>query len=258
MVEFIDTGFPGAKLNTPKTRLQVNQRGSLSGLVAMIDAIPEELLQLGAQQNSEFIISIAVVRNGLRTWEGGDTSLQILSLIAFDDLNPVSLIRRVLSSCPDEMPAPGTVGLEFIEDRELRDNIRLDISAAFKGVADREWKSATVMAGTAVEALLLWALQEHTESVQRTDAVAVLIASGKLNSNPGSDLDRWMLGPFVEVAFHCNLISADTTTQARLTQSFRNLIHPGRATRLGQTCDRGTALSAVAAIEHVSRDLGQL
>ena len=36
-------------------------------------------------------------------------------------------------------------------------------------------------------------------------------------------------------------------------QSFRNLIHPGRAARLAQTCDRATALSAIGALEHVVR-----
>jgi hypothetical protein len=47
----------------------------------------------------------------------------------------------------------------------------------------------------------------------------------------------------------------DTAQQARLGKDFRNLIHPGRASRLGKICDRGTALSALAAVEHVVRDL---
>src|SRR5262249_7721031 len=34
-----------------------------------------------------------------------------------------------------------------------------------------------------------------------------------------------------------------------------NLIHPGKTTRTGQMCDRGTALSAVGALVHVVRDL---
>jgi hypothetical protein len=42
---------------------------------------------------------------------------------------------------------------------------------------------------------------------------------------------------------------------ARFARSFRNLIHPGHAAWLAQTCDRATAYSAVGALEHVIRDL---
>ncbi len=51
------------------------------------------------------------------------------------------------------------------------------------------------------------------------------------------------------------MIKEDTAIQARLAKDYRNLIHSGRAQRLGQICDRGTDLSAVAALERVVRDL---
>jgi len=51
------------------------------------------------------------------------------------------------------------------------------------------------------------------------------------------------------------LISDDTAKLVRLAKDFRNLIHPGRAARLGQKCDRATALGALAAMEAVARDL---
>jgi hypothetical protein len=43
--------------------------------------------------------------------------------------------------------------------------------------------------------------------------------------------------------------------QCRLAKDYHNLIHPGRAQRLAQVCNRGTALSAVAAVEHVVNGL---
>src|SRR5947208_12675174 len=43
--------------------------------------------------------------------------------------------------------------------------------------------------------------------------------------------------------------------QADLTRDFRNLVHPGRAIRIGQKCNRATALSALAGIERVVNDL---
>ena len=70
-----------------------------------------------------------------------------------------------------------------------------------------------------------------------------------------SDPEEWVLHHYVEVATHLAIIKPDTATEARLAKDFRNLIHPGRAQRLAQKCDRGTALSSVAALEHVVRDL---
>ncbi|MCI1909012.1 MAG: hypothetical protein LKI99_04780 [Acetobacter fabarum] len=42
-----------------------------------------------------------------------------------------------------------------------------------------------------------------------------------------------------------------------IAKDFRNLIHPGRAQRLGQVCDRATALTALAAVESIARDLSK-
>jgi hypothetical protein len=59
----------------------------------------------------------------------------------------------------------------------------------------------------------------------------------------------------IEVALGLGLINTAAAQQARLGKNFRNLIHPGRAIRLGEACDRGTALSALAVVELVVRDL---
>ncbi len=80
-----------------------------------------------------------------------------------------------------------------------------------------------------------------------------------MNVNPGSDLEGpgWHLHEYVEVAAHMGVIKPDTATLVRLAKDFRNLIHPGPAARLGQKCDRATALGALAAVEAVARDLAR-
>jgi hypothetical protein len=72
---------------------------------------------------------------------------------------------------------------------------------------------------------------------------------------PSADLERWDLHDYIEVAAELAVINPDTATQSRLAKDYRNLIHPGRTLRLGQKCDRATALSAVAGVEYVVRDL---
>jgi hypothetical protein len=71
---------------------------------------------------------------------------------------------------------------------------------------------------------------------------------------PDGDIDRWELRQFIEVAAHLDLLKTETCNAARLAQSFRNLILPGRAARLVQSCDRATAYTAIGALEHVMRD----
>ena len=136
----------------------------------------------------------------------------------------------------------------------MRESIRLDISAANRDLANGEWKGATVLAGSAVEALLLWALQQRP-AADITRAREAVTRDERLSRNPGDDLERWVLLDYVEVAGELSILKPESVQQARLAKNFRNLIHPGRVIRLGQKCDRGTALSALAAVELVVRDL---
>jgi hypothetical protein len=168
-------------------------------------------------------------------------------------LNPVVVIHHALARCPDQFPSPGTVELSFLHPDDLRENLRLDISAANRALANSEWKAATVLSGSIVEALLLWGLQQQDQSKVRTTARG--LTGNSLQRSPDANLERWDLQEYIEVAAALGVIRPNTATQARLAKDFRNLIHPGRTARLGQTCDRGTALSAMAAVEHVVRDL---
>jgi len=55
-----------------------------------------------------------------------------------------------LDHCPDEAVSKATLGLEFVEDEDLRQDLRLDISAAEAASRNHEYKAATVIAGAVV------------------------------------------------------------------------------------------------------------
>ena len=132
------------------------------------------------------------------------------------------------------------------------------MSAAHRNLAEGQWKGATVLAGSAIEALLLWAIQDQEQNKLGTIAAALAALVPKpLGKNPGSDPEGegWHLHQFVEVAAYLKVIQANTATLVRLAKDFRNLIHPGRAKRLNQKCEIDTALGALAAVEAVARDL---
>jgi hypothetical protein len=75
------------------------------------------------------------------------------------------------------------------------------------------------------------------------------------NSQARQDPNDWGLDGYIKVARVLAPIEEETEKQAGLAKGFRNLIHPGRSARLARVCDRGTALSALAAVELVVRDL---
>ncbi len=257
VVEFIDGFFPFAA-NERESRNHVLGIGmrEASGLTAVIDLvqqIPHQLIALEGRQYAALITGLAALRIAVSRWqEQGRSDLTYFS--AFNDLSPVYLIRTALAVCPDEFPLAETVELNFIPDQELRDSIRTDISTTNMALSNAEWKAATVLAGSVVEALLLWALQQHPP-LDVSNTVDTLVANHILDRNPDQNLEKWVLHSYIEVAAELNLISAEAATQARLAKDFRNLIHPGRGLRLGQSCDRGTALAALAAVEFVVRDL---
>ena len=143
----------------------------------------------------------------------------------------------------------GTATLLFIPNIALRESIRNDISAANQALHDGLWKGSTVLAGAAIEALLLWAIKREPANRIQTARTSVLA------SNASTDPDYWGLDQYIRVAKHLGLIEDETQQQTILAKDFRNLIHPGRSAREGQICDRGTALSALAAVELVVRDL---
>lgn len=228
----------------------------LAALVHLVEAVPEELIVLEPRQYADLIASVACLRAMADVFQASRQPLP-LHLRGFDQ-NPIALIRAAMEACPDEAAARETTALAFIGDKELRESIRLDISAANQHLTNGEWKGATVLAGSAIEALLLWALQKHEK--RKTGSLkaagSTLLAKGTLSCQPHAKPEKWDLHEYVEVAAHLSLIKPETAILVRLAKDFRNLIHPGRVVRRKQKCDRATALGALAAAEAVVRDLG--
>lgn len=243
VVAFIDKVFPNILKDGAKKDWHLNKvnQTDLAAILDLTDRIPEELLILEQQKYAQYLSSIATIRQYLAIWLGGHE--QTLKKTPGYDVNPVNLIREALSDCPDESPAPGTAELEFIDDDALRAQLRLDISSINMALVNGEWKAATVLSGSVSEALLLWRLDQDPEGV------APFVEKFK------KPLVGWHLSQYIEAAHSLGVIDKDTATQTSLAKDFRNLIHPGREIRLGQTCNRATALSAVAAVEHVVHNL---
>jgi len=253
VVDFIDS----ITSQQPGEHMRMNSigAGGLSAVLELVDQIPDELLTMDKKTYGSLIRAKGTMREILSTWTSNQNAgHSLLNFNLHRSHNPLLHIRAALANCPDESPAPGTSELNFITDDELRTNLRDDIGRIDRALSNGEWKAATVLAGSTIEALLLWSVQQRPAADVIT-AAAALTTSGALTRQPDANLERWDLHDYTEVAARLGIIKSDTATETRLAREFRNLIHPGRAQRLGQKCDRGTALSCVAALVHVVRDL---
>lgn len=224
----------------------------LSGILSLVKAVPTELIDVSSSVYADFILAVSTIETQLALWRSRG-AVGTMALVKGRDA--VSIVRQVLAACNDEYPPPPTSELLFISDADLRENIRRDIGAVNRALSNAEWKAATVLAGATIEALLHWKLQEPPLNSSAIQAAVATVVAAKKCDKPNSDLDRWGLQQFIEVAAELSVIKADAANAARLAQNFRNLIHPGRAARLKQTCNRASALSAVGALEHVIIDL---
>jgi hypothetical protein len=202
-------------------------------------------LILKGDEYSEYLVSINTIKDLLDMWKVGGQSDQRGSI----GTTHLDKIRELLVKCPDQAVSPLASELAFIADPHLRDSIRNDISTANRALIDGLWKAVTVFAGAASEALLLWAIIAKKCDPDIEQARLSVISSASKDPN------RWGLDEYIKVAKALQLIQDDTEKQANIAREFRNLIHHGRAARLAKKCDRGTALSALAAVELIVRDL---
>ena len=265
VVEFIDRHCgeflqPPTAINEPRAKrflaptpgsghfITPIQLRTLRVLSKLLNSLADELLPSYERDFHSFLVCVNQVRSTASVDSYG-------ALWAADNGDsPIKVIRELLAKCPDESTAAASNELTFIADTKYRENLRTDLSAVNRALSDGEWKAATVLAGSVVEALLLWAIRTKSE-VEIGEAVKALLHSKTLRNKPATEPEKWHLSEMNEVGRQFQFISEATACQVRLAKDFRNLIHPGRAVRLEQDCNRGTALATVAAIEHILVDL---
>jgi hypothetical protein len=225
-----------------------------------VERLPNSLLPADPLDFVNLIASIETIRYSVAMAE----RTSAIDLARGDDIkllprvaggwNPVLVVHQVLARCPDESAAPASRDLAFIKDPDIRSEMLTDLTSVRSAVLNSEWKPATVIAGSIAEALLLWAIDQRAPDLPK--ACALVNSSGKRRRQLLVDnLEFWGLEEYIAVGSELNLMEPETSSQLKLVQAFRNLIHPGRARRKSQRCDRGTALSANAGVELLSRDL---
>lgn len=232
----------------PKKQPQLGplQAFELSALLHLLDQIPEELMPTDPTAYMDLVLGMNAIRYAVEAWRSGDQKTILKPLKRWGGLNAVALVMKGLSVAPDEAPAPTTKTLAFVSNVDDRTALQNDIAAVERAIHNNEWKAATVLAGSVIEALLLWALAQDTKAALRA------ANAPKGNNNLG----KWDLVDLIKVAHELNLIGDYTAKQADLARNYRNLIHPAVAERRKMIANRPTAFAAFAGMDLVAGDIG--
>jgi hypothetical protein len=201
-------------------------------LLSLLDELPRELIDLSSSDYLDFQRCRAVLATALSRWSAGDGQ----PVRDVGQRDPVERVRRLMALCHDQLP-PKPPELPVMEGQS-RFGIEELIQAAWTDFDALEWMGATVFAGTAIEALLLWAIIHR-------------IAKDQHKKPP----EQLYFSDLIDMAGKHNFISADNKQQLQLAKSARNLMHPGAVLRSGSTCDKATALTALAGVYRTISDL---
>ncbi len=265
IIAVIEKSFPWIVDGNKSNLIHPTSTPQLRMIADLSRELPAELRPQDPDAYTEFIGAVAAIEGAVAMWAGlssrETTSLHPLD--AFKGRAAVVVLRDALLTCPEEAIASTTRELEFISDPQLRESIRKDLSQSRRALDRGDFKAATVLAGAAVEALLLHTLEGISEP-RRQMARKAWGSDGKRSSDarprkgdPPADLGDWTLVELTWVARYCDAISAEAAAAADVARDYRNLIHPGKARRLSVPADEGTAHSAFGAAVRVAAELEQ-
>jgi hypothetical protein len=222
------------------------EAGFLAGVIAAVKQLPEGIVP--ADMATRFATTVGSIEAAVQSCapdprRGHLTGRHVTELLV------------LLAAFPDEPFRPDDRALQFIDDEAFRRTLSVDIAAGHRALARGEWKAATVLAGSVIEALCLWIIRREAadaagETARRLQREGRLGGRGVPN-----DLLNWHAPELIEVAFTHGFIEQDTVQVARTTKDYRNLIHPGRELRTGQQCTEGVAHIAVGAMQRVVENL---
>ncbi len=238
VVQYIERAFLTPQVMNDVTGTYVGFVRGLEGLISEIDPV---LLPADPQEAAELTASRAAMMSQVRIWENTGTGNGNLKALPGHKESVVAAVKRILVKCPDERIPPSDKRLEFLKDADFRQQCLKDLEAIEFQLRHQLWKPATVLAGALIEALLCDSLR--TPPVLKK----IGIVEARLFSSRLDDMIKW--------SFKVGLIKDETKRLCKLSEEYRNLIHPGKEFRKKMQCNNGTAYAAFAGLHLVINDL---
>lgn len=135
---------------------------------------------------------------------------------------------------------PELASFDFVAGDDFRAALQSDYEELQKAIESGAWKSVHVLAGSIVEAIL----------------VDYISGSGIPNAKRIDPLSL-DLGGAIKLCRDEGIVTERVASLSDVVRTYRNLIHPGRVIRLGETVDAESAQLAATLVEMVAKEVGK-
>lgn len=153
-------------------------------------------------------------------------------------------ILKVRVDDSSQTPLTETRSFHFVADSGIRKILERDYFEVQKTVLTNSWKSAMLLSGGSIEAILLDLLHKDESAAK---------SSSKAPAE--TNLDRWHLNDLIEVAVETKLVSSAVAKLSHSVREYRNLIHPGVEIRGNLKVEPEEAKIAVEVLNILIREL---
>lgn len=160
------------------------------------------------------------------------------------------MLLSILRRTPERELLDDSGVFDYIIDDAYRDSLLADLLETESVLRGGNWKAATVMSGSLIEALLNYSLSyihAHRGLVQPTNPDWAKIDPALL--------DKRALSYYINSAQQFMLIPTNLRSILDEARNFRNLVHAGRAKRENASCGKGTGHVAYGALIQLDQHL---
>lgn len=137
---------------------------------------------------------------------------------------------------------------DFIQRKELIPVLVRDYTEVVTCIKSACWKSAIILCGSAIEAVLYDLLKQN-------ESVALSSKAAQKYKGSVSPLEEWKLNSLINTASELSLVSKGVEGLSHTAREFRNLIHPLKEINEDYKLEKEEAENAVTTLKILLRDL---
>lgn len=145
----------------------------------------------------------------------------------------------------NEMPT-----FEFIQIQKLRPILKRDYNEIIKGIKSGCCKSAVILSGSSIEAILY-------DSLKQNETTALSTSSAPRSKGKVLPLEEWRLNSLIDTAWNLKLVTKSVTALNHSVKEFRNLVHPTEEIKDNYKIEKEEAENAFTILKTLIRDLQQ-
>jgi hypothetical protein len=204
-------------------------------LLDMCDRLDLSNYEITPEHEMWFISARETIRLGINDADINKKIKMSHSYNGEHEISPAYVIREVLSLIKDLQDPDRWPQIEFLKiETELHKTISADLDEVVNSLRVRNWKSATVVSASIIEAICSWWVND-----QANKKLADLLRECRKQ------------GLFLNIRTK-DVSEAESFYQSALcAKNYRNLIHAAKAKRTETQCDEGTAHQAYGVLLRV-------